>query len=50
MTLTLNQFYDFFFVVEMTSSVDPPIHELDAELFSRLQIEIFRKLFELDPG
>ena len=38
------------FFVEMTSSVDSPTHELDAELFLRFQAEISRKLFELDLG
>ena len=45
-TLILNQFYDFF--VEMSSSIDPLTQELDPELFLRFQVEISRKLFELD--
>ena len=38
------------YFVEMSSSVDQPTHELDPELFLRFQVEIARKLFELDPG
>ena len=47
-TLTLDQFYDFF--VEMSSSVDPPTHELNPEWFLRFHVEMANKLFELDPG
>ena len=38
------------YFVEMSSSVDPPTQELDPELFSRFQVEMWKKLFELDPG
>ena len=38
------------FYQEMSSSVDPPTHELDAKLFLRFQVKVSRKLFELDPS
>ena len=38
------------FFVEMLSSVDSSAHELDPKLFSRFQLEMPRKLVELDPG
>ena len=37
------------FFVEMLSSVDSQTREFDGELFSRFQIEISRKLFNLIP-